>query len=162
MNIFEESLTMHTAKDIMSKNVVTVDPDTDINAAAKILLEKDFNGLPVVDKMGKLVGVLCQSDLVAQQREFPLPSFFTMLGGFVALTSLSQLQRAVDKMAAIKVAQAMTMEPISVTPDTPVNKLADLMVEKKFHTIPVLENDKLVGIIGKKDILRLLTSPSNT
>ncbi|WP_045222736.1 CBS domain-containing protein [Desulfonatronum thioautotrophicum] len=149
---------MRTAKDIMTRDVVTVTPDTDVNAAAKILLEKDFNGLPVLDEQGKLVGVLCQSDLVVQQREFPLPSFFTLLGGFVALTSLSQLQRAVDKMAATKVSQAMTADPISVTPDTPVNKLADLMVDNKYHTIPVLEDDKLVGVVGKKDILRLLAS----
>ncbi|TVQ96380.1 MAG: CBS domain-containing protein [Desulfovibrionales bacterium] len=150
---------MRTAKDIMTRDVVTVTPDTDVNAAAKILLEKDFNGLPVLDEQGRLVGVLCQSDLVVQQREFPLPSFFTLLGGFVALTSLSQLQRAVDKMAATKVSQAMTTDPISVTPDTPVNKLADLMVDNKFHTIPVLEDNKLVGVVGKKDILRLLASP---
>ncbi len=149
---------MRTAKDIMTRDVVTVTPDTDVNAAAKILLEKDFNGLPVLDEGGKLVGVLCQSDLVVQQREFPLPSFFTLLGGFVALTSLSQLQRAVDKMAATKVSQAMTPDPISVSPDTPVNKLADLMAEKKYHTIPVLEEGKLVGVVGKKDILRLLAS----
>ncbi len=149
---------MRTAKDIMTRDVVTVTPDTDVNAAAKILLEKDFNGLPVLDEDGKLVGVLCQSDLVVQQREFPLPSFFTLLGGFVALTSLSQLQRAVDKMAATKVSQAMTPDPISVSPDTPVNKLADLMAEKKYHTIPVLEEGKLVGVVGKKDILRLLAS----
>lgn len=150
---------MRTAKDIMTRDVVTVTPDTDVNAAAKILLEKDFNGLPVLDEQGRLVGVLCQSDLVVQQREFPLPSFFTLLGGFVALTSLSQLQRAVDKIAATKVSQAMTTDPISVTPDTPVNKLADLMVDNKFHTIPVLEDNKLVGVVGKKDILRLLASP---
>ncbi|SMP72882.1 CBS domain-containing protein [Desulfonatronum zhilinae] len=149
---------MRTAKDIMTRDVVTVTPDTDVNAAAKILLEKDFNGLPVLDEDGKLVGVLCQSDLVVQQREFPLPSFFTLLGGFVALTSLSQLQRAVDKMAATKVSQAMTPDPVSVSPDTPVNKLADLMAEKKYHTIPVLEDGKLVGVVGKKDILRLLAS----
>lgn len=152
---------MKTTKEIMTTKVITVTPDTDINEAATILLEKGFNGLPVLDAQGEMQGIICQSDLVAQQREFPLPSFFTMLGGFVALTSLSQLQHAVDKMAATKVGQAMTLNPVTVSPDTPVNKLADLMVEKKFHTIPVVQNGKLVGVVGKKDILRLLTSASN-
>ena len=55
---------MKTAKDIMTRDVVTVTPETDINAAAKILLDRDFNGLPVLDEEGRLVGVLCQSDLV--------------------------------------------------------------------------------------------------
>jgi CBS domain-containing protein len=152
---------MRTAKDIMSSQVTTVTPDTDINEAAEILLEKGFNGLPVVDKKGVLQGILCQSDLVAQQRKLPLPSIFTVLGGFVALTSLSQLQRAVDKMAATKVGQAMTVNPVTVAPDTPVDKVADLMVDKQFHTIPVLEDGKLVGVIGKSDMLRLLRSVSS-
>lgn len=152
---------MRTAKDIMSSQVTTVTPDTDINEAAEILLEKGFNGLPVVDKKGVLQGILCQSDLVAQQRKLPLPSIFTVLGGFVALTSLSQLQRAVDKMAATKVGQAMTVNPVTVAPDTPVDKVADLMVDKQFHTIPVLEDGKLVGVIGKSDMLRLLCSASS-
>lgn len=149
---------MHTAKDIMTAEVVTVTPETDINEAAGILLDKGFNGLPVVDEQGRLQGILCQSDLVAQQRELPLPSIFTVLGGFVALTSLSQLQRAVDKMAATKVGQAMTLDPVTVSPDTAVDKLADLMVEKKFHTIPVVDGQRLVGVIGKRDMLRLLAS----
>lgn len=149
---------MHTAKDIMTAEVVTVTPETDINEAAGILLDKGFNGLPVLDEQGRLQGILCQSDLVAQQRELPLPSIFTVLGGFVALTSLSQLQRAVDKMAATKVGQAMTLDPVTVSPDTAVDKLADLMVEKKFHTIPVVDGQSLVGVIGKRDMLRLLAS----
>lgn len=152
---------MLTAKDIMSSQVITVTPDTDINEAAGILLEKGFNGLPVVNEKGDLQGILCQSDLVAQQREFPLPSIFTVLGGFVALTSLSQLQRAVDKMAATKVGQAMTVNPVTVGPDTPVDKVADLMVDKQFHTIPVMDGGKLVGVIGKSDMLRLLASDSS-
>lgn len=153
---------MKTTREIMTTKVMTVTQDTDINEAATILLEKGFNGLPVLDAQGAVIGIICQSDLVAQQREFPLPSIFTILGGFVALTSLSQLQQAVDKMAATKVGQAMTLNPVTVSPDTPVDKLADLMVEKKFHTIPVVQDGKLVGVVGKKDMLRLLTSASKS
>lgn len=58
---------MLKAKDIMTKEVATVSPETEISTAAKLLLEKRINGLPVVDAFGRLVGVLCQSDLVAQQ-----------------------------------------------------------------------------------------------
>lgn len=149
---------MCTAKDIMTTQVVTVTPETDINEAAAILLEKGFNGLPVVDAQGELAGIICQSDLVAQQRKIPLPSFFTMLGGFVALTSLSQMQRAMDKMSATKVEQAMTRNPVTVSPDTPVDKIADLMVDKQYHTIPVVKERKLAGVVSKRDMLRLLAS----
>lgn len=66
---------MLKVKDIMTKDVISVTPDTEITQATKILLEKRINGLPVVDSDGNLKGILCQSDLIAQQKKLPLPSF---------------------------------------------------------------------------------------
>lgn len=66
---------MLIVKDIMTRNIITVSPETEIIDAAKLLLEERINGLPVVDEAGKLVGILCQSDLVAQQKKFPYPQF---------------------------------------------------------------------------------------
>jgi CBS-domain-containing membrane protein len=78
---------MLKVKDIMTKDIITVTPDTEVVKAAKILLEKRINGLPVVDDSGKLVGILCQSDLIAQQKSIPIPSLFTLLEGFMPLTT---------------------------------------------------------------------------
>ena len=147
---------MLSAKDIMTRQVITVTPDTEIAQAAKLLLEKRINGLPVVDQGGKLVGILCQSDLIAQQKDIPLPSLFTLLDGFMPLTSLKRLDREVEKIAATKVADAMTPKPVSVGPDSPIEDIAALMVDKSFHTLPVVEQGQLVGIVGKEDILRTL------
>ena len=58
------------AKDIMTKNIISVSPETMIADAAKLLLEKHYNGLPVVDEKGKLVGIICQSDLVYRQKRY--------------------------------------------------------------------------------------------
>ena len=69
---------MLTAKDIMTTDCITLTPETDIATAAKTLLENKINGAPVIDE-GKVVGILCQSDLVAQQKKITLPSFFTLL-----------------------------------------------------------------------------------
>ncbi len=66
---------MLKAKDIMTRAVITVSPDMEIVHAAKILLENRINGVPVMDETGKLVGILCQSDLIAQQKKLPIPSF---------------------------------------------------------------------------------------
>jgi len=148
---------MLTAKDIMTKDVITVSPKAGIAHTAKILLEKGINGIPVVEK-GKLVGILCQSDLVAQQKEFPLPSVFTLLDGFIPLKSTRTLEKAVQKIAATTVAEAMTPNPVTVTPETSIEDLAALMVDKNFHTIPVMDKGVLVGIIGKEDILKTIYS----
>ncbi|MEZ4525427.1 MAG: CBS domain-containing protein [Desulfobacterales bacterium] len=149
---------MLTVKDIMTTDVITVLPETEISKATKILLEKRINGLPVVDQEGNLRGILCQSDLIAQQKKLPLPSFFTFLDGFIPLTSMKQLEKQVQKVAATTVAHAMTADPVTVTPETGINGVAALMVDRNFHTLPVVKDGKLVGILGKEDVLRTLLS----
>ena len=145
---------MQTAQDIMTRDVITVTPDTDITQATKILLENRINGLPVVDENRRLVGIVCQSDMIAQQKRIPLPSLFTLLDGYFTLTSSKHFEKEVQKIAATRVAQAMTVAPVTVRPDTSLEEIASLMVEKKLHTLPVVNGKELVGIVGKEDMLR--------
>ena len=147
---------MIIAKDIMAENVITVSPDTEIIQAAQLLIQKNINGTPVINKKGEIVGIICQSDLIAQQKNLPLPSLFRLLDGFIPLTSPKKLEKEVRKIAAITVADAMTSDVVSVTPDTSIGEIADLMVGKNYHSIPVVDDGKLVGIIGKEDILQTI------
>jgi CBS domain-containing protein len=147
---------MLKVKDIMTKELITVSPQTEITIAAKILLEKRINGLPVIDDSGKLVGILCQSDLVAQQKSIPVPSVYTVLDSFIPLTSLKRIDKEVKKIAALKVEQAMTPKPVTVGPETDIEDVARLMVDKKYHTLPVMEGDKIIGVVGKEDVLKTL------
>jgi CBS domain-containing protein len=147
---------MLKAKDIMTTEPITVSPETEIAHATKLLLENRINGVPVIDETGKLVGILCQSDLIAQQKKLPVPSFFTFLDGFIPLTSMKQFEKEVQKIAATTVSQAMTPNPVVVRPDTGIEEVAALMVDNNFHTIPVVDKGALVGIVGKEDILRTL------
>jgi len=144
--------------DIMTTEVITVSPDTDVTKAAKILLEKSINGLPVVDNNGIVVGILCQSDLIAQQTKFPIPSLFTFLDGLISITSSKQIEKEVQKIMAIKVAQAMTPDPVTVSPETDIETVAALMINKNFHTLPVIDGGQLVGIVGKEDLLKTIVS----
>lgn len=147
---------MLKVKDIMTTELITVSPQTEIISAAKILLEKRINGLPVIDDSGRLVGILCQSDLVAQQKSIPIPSVYTLLDSFIPLTSLKRIDKEVKKIAALKVEQAMTPDPVTVGPETDIEDVARLMVDKKYHTLPVMEGDKIVGVVGKEDVLKTL------
>jgi CBS-domain-containing membrane protein len=149
---------MLTAKDIMTKEVITVTPETEIVKAAKLLLEHHINGLPVVDREGSLRGIICQEDLIEQQKKLPLPSFFILLDSVIPLHSYKKMEKTVQKMAAITVQDAMTRDPITVGPETPLEDIASLMVKHAIHTLPVLDKDKMVGIIGKEDILRTIMS----
>ncbi len=147
---------MLQAKDFMTEKVITVRPETGIVQAAKLMLKHHFNGLPVVDENNRLVGIICQDDLIAQQREIPLPSFFILLDSVIPLSSHKNIEKEVKKMAAITVTEAMTPDPITIDPETSLENIATLMVKNNIHTLPVLDQGKLVGIIGKEDILRTL------
>lgn len=147
---------MLTVKEIMKTDVITVSPESEITQATKILLENHINGLPVVDKNEKLVGIICQSDIIAQQKKLPIPSFFSFLDGFISLSSMKNLEKEVKKISAVTVSQAMTPNPVTVRPDTLIEVVAALMVDNNYHTIPVVEEGKLVGIVGKEDVLRTL------
>ncbi|WP_028574223.1 CBS domain-containing protein [Desulfonatronovibrio hydrogenovorans] len=147
---------MITAKDIMTKNPIVVRPETEIPEAAKLLLEKNINGIPVVNDQNELVGIICQSDLVAMQRKIPVPSLFTLFDSLLPLGSTSKMDREIKKIAAARVEDAMTPSPVHVGEDTGLEDLAEIMVNKKFHTLPVVENGRLVGVVGKADVLKTL------
>ena len=151
---------MITVRDIMTTNLITVTQDMDIAGAAKILLDNRINGVPVVDDSGQLVGILCQSDLITQQKKLPIPTLFTFLDGLIRLTSMKQLEKQVGKIAALTVSEAMTPNPVTVRPDTSLETVAALMVDSNFHTLPVVEDSNLVGVIGKEDVLRTLLPTS--
>lgn len=147
---------MLKAKDIMAREIITISPEARTLDAARILLEKRINGLPVVNADGRLVGILCQSDLVAQQKRLSLPSFFNLLDGLIPLASAKTWEQEIQRIGANTVAQAMTADPVTVSPDTSLDEIASLMVDRKLHTLPVVKDGKLVGIVGKEDILRTL------
>jgi CBS domain-containing protein len=149
---------MLKARDIMTSEVITITPETEIVQAAKLMLDNSINGLPVVDDGGHLVGVICQSDLVAQQKDLPMPSIFSVLDAYFPLTSSKHIEHELQKIAAITVAQAMTPHPVAVGPETGLDEIAELMVDKKYHTLPVLDGEELVGIVGKEDVLRTITA----
>ncbi|MGB5987065.1 MAG: CBS domain-containing protein [Desulfobacterales bacterium] len=152
---------MITVDEIMTTELIALTPGMDITQAARVLLENRINGAPVVDDQGRLKGILCQSDLIAQQKKMPIPTLFTFLDGFIQLTSVKQLEQQTRKLVALTVADAMTPKPVTVQPDTTIETVAALMVDNNFHTLPVVAGERLVGIIGKEDVLRTLLPPED-
>lgn len=150
---------MIKAQDIMETNIISVTPQTKIATAVKILLENHINGVPVINDQEEIVGILCQSDLIFQQKEIPFPPIFTILDSFIPLSSSQKMEDEFKKISAITVEQAMVKNPVTINADTPVSEIASLMVEKHFHTIPVVQGNRVIGIIGKEDILKTMTDP---
>ena len=148
---------MNTAADIMTAAPVTVSPGTTLHDAAKLLLDGHFNGLPVVEG-GRLVGMLTQSDIVSMDRKVKAPGFFLLLGGYIPMQMPGQFSRDIQRMAATTVGEIMSPDPFTITPQTTAEEIADIMVEKRYYSLPVVDNGSLVGIVGMEDMLKRLAS----
>jgi acetoin utilization protein AcuB len=127
-------------KDIMTKNPFTVDGETLVMEAQKIMKENNIRRLPVVDR-GKLVGIVTLHDLLEAS-----PSPATSL-------SVYELNFLLSKM---KVKEVMKKNPISLPPDTPFEEALRLGQERKIGSFPVVDKGKLVGIATESDIVRVL------
>jgi CBS-domain-containing membrane protein len=152
---------MLQARDIMTKEVVTINPEASIADLARLLETLRISGAPVVEQDGRLVGIVTQTDLVKRSRDLKLPPAINILDLHMFLETPSGFKRRLEKMLGDTVKEVMTPEPITIPPDMPVKEIAALMDHKKVHTLPVVDQGKLVGIVGKMDLIRgLARQPS--
>ena len=147
---------MKTARDIMTRNVVTVKKDQPISDLSKLFIENHFNGVPVLDDAGKVIGVVTQSNLIEQNKNLHIPTVIALFDAVLFLESEKKFESDVKKLTGSKIEDIYHKNPITVSRDTELNEITTIMAEKDVHTLPVLENDKLVGIIGKKDVIRAM------
>ena len=145
---------MKTARDIMTTSVVTVKPDASIKELVKILGEHRINGVPVVDENSRLAGIVTEADIVDQCKKLHIPSFFNFLDGIIFLENPAHLEEEIKKMAGTTVGDIMTTNVRTVTPDTPVQDIATVMAEQHINSIPVMEGEKLAGIVGRWDVVK--------
>ena len=124
-------------KDRMTPDPVTITPDVSFTEAFRILREKKIRHLPVVDRTGKLIGIVAQTDLLHAS-----PSSATTLSVFEVNYLLANLQ----------VQEVMSSPPITVPEDAPLEEAARVMVEKKIGCLPVMRDGELVGVITETDI----------
>jgi len=147
---------MLQARDIMTTDILTVAPETSISELSKMLENRKIGGVPVVGKGGRLVGVITQSDLVERARDLELPPAINILDFHFYLQIPSHSIHKVEKMLGTTVGECMSPDPVTVAPDTPVAQIAALMAKQQVHTIPVIKAGKIVGIIGKMDLVRAM------
>ncbi|MHB1680547.1 MAG: CBS domain-containing protein [bacterium] len=150
---------MIKAKDIMSTNLITVNKDTDIKILSKIFIDKKINSVPVVDDEGKLMGIVSETDIVYQDASLHIPTVFTIFDSIFYLQSSKHFKDDLKKITASKVKDIMTDKVISVKEDDSIYDIATIITEKKFYSIPVVDDDnKLKGIVSRFDIIKSMMS----
>jgi CBS domain-containing protein len=145
---------MLKAKDIMTKDVITVKPATTIEELARIFMEKKISGAPVVDDNDDIIGIVTENDLISQNKRLHIPTVVRLFDAFIMIESPSKIEKEIKKMAAVTVADICVRDIMTVSEDTTVEDIATIMSEKKVHLIPVVEGKKVRGIIGKMDIIK--------
>jgi len=139
-------------KDIMTRKVITVSPEMDIHKLAKLFMKRNISGAPVVDKNGKLLGVVKEEGLIFQDKKVHLPTFINLSFGFLTLGT-KRYSEEIKKITAIKVSSIMEKDIVTICSNTGIEDVATLMIEKGIFYLPVVDKNKLVGVITKKDIV---------
>ena len=147
------------ARDIMNRNVISVQEDATIEELAGVLTENHISGAPVINKEGKMVGIVSDADLIHKETSPRTPGFFNILGAIIYYSGVARYREDFKKLAATKTSEIMTSEVITVGGDVKIEEVAALMVDNDIKRIPVLENGAVVGIIGIADIVKTLARP---
>lgn len=148
---------MLTAKDIMTTEVITARPHTTVEELARILMEHHISGVPVVDDAGELVGIVTEHDLINRQKRLHIPTVVRILDAFIYLESSKKFEEDLKHMLATKVGDVCKTDVTTITGDATVTEMATLMSEKGIHLLPVMRDGRMVGVVGKEDILRAMT-----
>jgi CBS domain-containing protein len=139
--------------ELMTKKLISVQPATSLADAARIMLDQHVSGLPVVDALGKLVGVVTEGDLL---RRAEIGTAGKPAGWLKTFFLPDSLAADYVKTHGRHVSEVMTAEPITVTPQTALADAAALMVSKHIKRLPVVSEGALVGVVSRTDLLRVL------
>ena len=146
------------ARDIMTKPVITVDPELSVKDLAALFRDKQIGGAPVVED-GKLAGIVTEGDLMALDADVQYPHYFELFDSIIYLGSQKKFKEQLEKAAAANVRQLMThLDKVkTVGPEDPARKAATLMTRHRFDRVPVVnEGGAVVGLITRHDVMKLL------
>lgn len=144
-------------KDIMTKEVFTVNENDTVEKCANILSTKNLSGLPVVDDNNKVIGIVTEGDLIKRASRIEGPPVLEVLGGIFYLETPNKFMERLKKLTGSIVKEIMTKDIITIDPDKELEDAATLLVRKKIKRLPVVDKEgNLVGIISRKDIMHYL------
>lgn len=144
------------AKDVMAREVVSVEPDTTVQEIARLLLTRHISAVPVIDADRALVGIVSEGDLMDRQEagtQREVGSWW--LNAFVSTDTLAT---RFSKSHGRTAAEVMTPHPVTVTEDTPLNEIARLLETRRIKRVPVIRANEVVGIVSRANLLHGLAT----
>lgn len=156
---------MVKVKDLMTKNIQTVTPQTSLVDAANILMQYKFDGLPVVAKNNKLMGLVTEYDCISKGSMIHIPTFIKIVQNIqLYKRDITPIKDELTKLLSLKVSEVMNSEPIVISPEASLADAVQLFSEHhRINPIPVIDaQGLLVGILSRSDILKLYMPASAT
>ncbi|MDA8424174.1 MAG: CBS domain-containing protein [Nitrospiraceae bacterium] len=144
---------MLIAKDIMTKKVITVTPDSSVEKLSSLLVKNEISGVPVVDDSGALYGIVTDNDLIDRNKRLHIPTVVSFLDAAIYLESSKKFEQDVKRLTATRVGDICTRKVVTITEETSIVDIATIMSEKNIHLLPVVKEGKVTGIIGKRDVV---------
>jgi len=143
------------AGDIMTRNVITIDPDSTVVQAAQRMIEHRISGMPVVDQSGRVLGIISEGDLL-HRAETGTERRSSWWLGLVAGTTAQAENFTKEHGRTVRDVMSSTL--ISVDEDAPLNEVVHLMESHRIKRVPVLRDHHVVGIISRANLMRVLTT----
>ena len=150
----EQDIRRLRVREVMQEDWPTLGPNATVEEAIKLFAEARISGAPVVSE-GRLLGIVTEGDLIFRDAEIKSPGFLDILGGMIPLGSTEEYRREVLKSAGVTVDEVMTDNVVTADPDATLAETATVMAEEHKKLLPVVEGDRLAGIITRMDILTL-------
>jgi len=142
---------MLTVRDVMTRPVRTVGPDTPLKDVARLLIESGISGVPVVDASGAVLGIVSEADFLMKEQGAAAVHHRRMA---MFLGETAETRARLEKVAARTAGEAMTAPAQVITPSRPLHEAAALMTKRRINRLPVIESDRLVGIVTRADLVR--------
>jgi CBS domain-containing protein len=143
------------AIDVMARDVVTISPEASVIEAARLMSENDISALPVADQNGHLVGIISEADFL--QRE-EIGADVRRPWWVEAMVPAATLATEFTKSHGKHVADLMSSHVIAVTEDASLAEIATILERNRIKRVPVLRDDKLVGIVSRSNLIQALAS----
>lgn len=144
--------------DIMTRRVISVSPDASILDAARLMLKNHISGLPVLNDKAELVGIISEGDFLHRPETGTIRKRSAWLDTFFGVDKSAE---AYVHSHGIKVHEVMAPKPVTVGEDTPLDQVVHLMESHDIKRLPVLRDDKVVGIVSRANLMRALASHHN-
>ena len=143
-------------RSIMTADPVTVAPDASVTEVAKLMVDRGIGAVPVIEA-GSLIGIVTEGDLIMRDVKLEFPTYLHLLDGYILYPpATARFETELKKAVAATVRDVMTPDPLTVQADASVEDAATMLVERDVSRLPVLDGDRLVGIVSKSDVVRSL------